>query len=106
MKKLINERSGKLFKKLFENQGIDTGKYENYSLDEDVHTLQENNTPADLTNSINAKPKRWKLVKDAMELGVEGNLEAEDYPQFTGWTKEDFQYVIQNTQMARAMAGV
>ena len=31
MRKLINERSGKLFKKLFENQGIDTGKYENYS---------------------------------------------------------------------------
>ena len=35
MKNLLNERSGKLFKKLFENQGIDTGKYENYSLDEE-----------------------------------------------------------------------
>ena len=31
MKNLLNERSRKLFQKLFENQGIDTAKYENYS---------------------------------------------------------------------------
>ena len=38
MKKLLNERSHKLFKKLFENQGVDTKKYENYTLEEGPYT--------------------------------------------------------------------
>jgi len=37
MKNLLNERSHKLFKKLFEDQGIDSTKYEEYSMGEKLN---------------------------------------------------------------------
>ena len=79
MKKLITERSGKLFKKLFENQGIDTAKYENYSnLQKEGYNESEGKSPAELLSEFYDLFRQLTVGEDQRGL-VEELLRRLDY---------------------------
>jgi len=115
MKNLLNERSTKLFKKLFENQGVDTKKYENYSLEEGPYTSashadkvgspgmgghEEKGRTKETPETVIADLRRddpdgemWNLARGdfaALAVGEDNNLR----DQYPGWSNDDFAVVF------------
>ena len=104
MKKLINERSGKLFKKLFENQGIDTGKYENYSREIREEEGQYDK-PSEVTGwdphtgsgTLTIKFESGKEVEFRLtDFGMEvGEVAGHPVPALNGWTESESEVIDQ-----------
>ena len=119
MKNLLNERSSKLFKKLFENQGVDTKKYENYSLEEGPYTSARHadkvgspgtrgweeegrtkETPETVVAFLRSEDhdgEIWNLSRGAFaDLAVgEDNSLRDQYP---GWGNDDFAVVFKGME--------
>ncbi len=81
MKNLLNERSHKLFKKLFENQDIDSTKYEEYSKVEkfnEGYNEYEGKSPAELLGEFSELLSQLTVSEDQRDL-VEEMLRRLDY---------------------------